>query len=330
MTPEGMDYSRVLENLLNSDITILILEQSMDKLDAMRLFARIVERRSFSAAARDLGIPRSSVTQGIKDLEARLNVRLLQRTTRQLRPTLDGEAYYRRCLSIVADIDEAEALFAGEKPKGTVRIDVHGTLARYFMLPGLSRFFELYPDIRLHVSEADGVVDLVREGVDCVLRAGEIKDTSLVGRRIAVLDKRTFASPDYLGRFGTPETPDDLEGHRMVGYQRSGLGEVIPLEFTVNSELRRVVLPTLVTVTGAETNVTSARLGFGLIQVPRYRVAADLAAGSLAEVLPSFPPAPLPVHVLYSHGRQLSPRVRVFVDWLAAEFARRLSPVLHP
>ena len=295
----------------------------MDRFDAMRLFARIVERRSFSLAASDLGIPRSTVTQGVKQLEARLGVRLLQRTTRQVSPTLDGEAYYRRCLAIIADIEDADAAFTGAKPKGLVRVDVHGTLARYFMLPGLPRFLELYPDIRLHIGEADRFVDLVREGVDCVLRAGQLADSALIGRRIALLEEGTFASPGYLSRFGTPQSPDDLEGHRMIGYTRSTPGDVIPLEFRVDGKLRSLTLPSVISVSGAETNVASARLGLGLIQVPRYRVAADLTAGTLVEVLADFPPSPLPVHVLYSHSRQLSPRVRVFIDWLASEFATR-------
>src|SRR5689334_18954901 len=123
----------------------------MDRVDAMRAFNRIVERRSFTLAAADLGLPRSTLTEAVQQLEARLGVRLLQRTTRQVRPTLDGEAYHRRCLAILADIEEAEAAFTGATPKGALRIDVHGTLARHFMLPGLPGFLERYPDIHLHI-----------------------------------------------------------------------------------------------------------------------------------------------------------------------------------
>ncbi len=302
----------------------------MDRIDAMRLFVRIVERRSFSSAALDLGIPRSTVTQGIQDLERRLGARLLQRTTRQVRPTLDGEAYYEKCQSILADIEEAEAAFTGAKPKGLLRVDVHGTLAQHFMMPGLPRFLQSYPDLQLLLSESDRFVDLMREGVDCVLRVGHLADSSLIGRRIAVLEEGTFASPDYLKRYGVPPSPDHLDGHRMIGFVSSTTGEVIPLEFTVKGKLRQMVLPASIMVTGAETNVAAARLGLGLIQVPRYRVAQDLAAGTLAEVLPGFPPTPSPVHVLYAQGRQLSLRVRVFVDWLAAEFSARLSADATP
>jgi len=295
----------------------------MDRFDAMRVFARIVDRRSFTLAAQDLGLPRSTVTEAVKQLEARLGVRLLQRTTRHVSPTLDGEAYHRRCLALIADLEDAEAAFSGAKPRGLLRVDLHGTLARHFLLPALPAFLERYPDLQLHIGEGDRLVDLVREGIDCVLRVGEPQDSAMVGRRIAMLEEATWASPDYLGRHGTPRTPDELAGHRMIGFVSSATGSVLPLEFTVEGALRRVTLPATVSVTGAETYVTLAKLGLGLIQVPRYHLAADLASGSLVEVLKDYPPSPTPVSVLYPQSRQLSPRVRVFIDWLASEFAVR-------
>jgi DNA-binding transcriptional LysR family regulator len=298
----------------------------MDRFDAMRVFARIVERRSFTQAADDLGLPRSSVTDAVKGLEARLGVPLLQRTTRQVSPTLDGEAYYQRCVSLIADMEDAEGAFVGAKPSGLVRVDVHGTQARYFLLPGLPRFRQQYPDIRLHFSEAHQPLDMIREGFDCILRAGELSDSPLIKRRLALLERGTFASPDYLGRFGTPQTPDDLAGHEMVGLLSPDSGDIVPLIFGAGGNARQVKLPAMVTVTGPETNVACACMGLGLIQVPRYRVASELAGGALLEVLAGFPPSPLPVHVLYSHTRQLSPRLRVFIDWMAEQFRDRLSP----
>ncbi len=299
----------------------------MDRLDAMRLFARIVERRSFTLAANDLGLPRSTVTETVQQLETRLGVRLLQRTTRHVAPTLDGEAYYRRCLTIISDIEEAEGAFTDVKPRGLLRIDVHGTMARNFLLPGLPRFLADYPDLQLHIGEGDRLVDLIREGIDCVVRAGALTDSTMIGRRIGTLIEVTCASPDYLARFGTPRTPDDLDGHRMIGFVSSRTGGVLPLEFTVDGALRHITLPSTVTVTGGETSVALAAQGLGLIQVPLYRIEPHLAAGTLVEVLPDFRPSPTPVSALYPHSRQLSPRVRVFVDWLAREFAAR-APAL--
>ncbi|AZN96781.1 LysR family transcriptional regulator [Mesorhizobium sp. M9A.F.Ca.ET.002.03.1.2] len=298
----------------------------MDRFDAMRVFTRIVERRSFTRAADDLGLPRSSVTDAVQGLEARLGVRLLQRTTRQVSPTLDGEAYYQRCVSLIADMEDAEGAFVGAKPSGLIRVDVHGTQARHFLLPGLPRFREMYPGIRLHFSEAHQPVDLIREGFDCILRAGELADSSLIKRRLATLERGTFASPDYLRRLGTPETPEDLDGHEMIGLLAPDTTEVIPLAFQIKGKVHRITLPAMMTVTGPETNVAAACLGLGLIQVPRYRVVSELANGSLVEVLSDFPPTPLPVHALYSHKHQLSPRLRVFIDWVAQQFRDRTAP----
>jgi DNA-binding transcriptional LysR family regulator len=297
----------------------------MDRFDAMRVFARIVERRSFTAAADDLGLPRSSVTDAVKGLEARLGVRLLQRTTRQVSPTLDGEAYYQRCVSLIADMEDAEGAFVGAKPSGQVRVDVHGTLARHFLLPDLPRFRQQYPDIRLHLSEAHQPLDMIREGFDCILRAGELSDSPLIRRRLALLERGTFASPEYLRRRGTPQTPDELGGHEMVGFLSPDTGEILPLVFGTGGKTRQVTLPAVVTVTGPETNVACACIGLGLIQVPRYRASSELAGGRLVEVLSGFPPSPLPVHVLYSHTRHLSPRLRVLIDWMAEQFRDRLS-----
>ncbi len=294
----------------------------MDRFDGMRVFTRVVERRSFTLAAEDLGLPRSTVTDAVKQLEARLGVRLLERTTRQVSPTLDGEAHYRRCLSLIADLEEAEAAFGGAKPKGLLRVDVHGTLARHFVLPRLPDFLAEYPGIELYMSEGDRLVDLVREGIDCVLRVGDLRDSDMIARRIAMLEEVTCAGPAYIERYGQPASVDDLDGHLMVGFHSSGSGALLPLEFTVNGTLREMTLRATVSVNGAESLVAAARLGLGLIQVPRYHIEQDLKRGTLVAVLADCPPSPTPVSLLYPRNRQLSPRVRVFIDWMTRAFAR--------
>ncbi len=295
----------------------------MDRIDAMRLFIRVVEQRSFTQAAQDLNLPRSTVTDAIKQLEARLQVRLLQRTTRHVSPTLDGEAYYQRCLTILADIEDAEMAFAGAKPRGLLRIDVHGTLARHFLLPELPDFLTQYPDIELFMSEGDRLVDPVREGIDCVVRVGKLKDSDMVARRLGELEEVTCAAPDYLQRFGTPHSISELEGHRMVGFRSSASGTLMPLEFTVAGQTRQVTLPCTVSVSAAESLVAAARMGLGIIQVPRYHLRDSLDNGSLLPLLPQFPSTPMPVSLLYPRNRQLSPRVRVFIDWFSKVFAAR-------
>jgi DNA-binding transcriptional LysR family regulator len=295
----------------------------MDRIDAMRLFTRVVEQSSFTQAAQDLGLPRSTVTDAIKQLEARLQVRLLQRTTRHVSPTLDGEAYYQRCLTILADIEDAEMAFAGAKPRGLLRIDVHGTLARHFLLPELPDFLAQYPDIELFMSEGDRLVDPVREGIDCVVRVGRLKDSDMVARRLGELDEVTCAAPGYLQRFGTPLSLDELDGHRMVGFRSSASGTIMPLEFNVAGQSHQVTLPCTVSVSAAESLVAAAQMGLGIIQVPRYHLRDSLDNGSLLPLLPQFPSTPMPVSLLYPRNRQLSPRVRVFIDWFSKAFAAR-------
>lgn len=293
----------------------------MDRFDAMRIFARVTERRSFSLAAEDLGLPRSTVTDAVKLLERRLDVRLLERTTRVVRPTLDGEAYYQRCIRLIADLEDAEAGFSGAKPSGLLRVDLHGTQARHFLLPGMPAFLERYPEIQLHISETHQPMDIVREGYDCIVRVGRLSDSNLIQRKLAELSRGTFASPDYLAKSGLPKTIDDLEeGHRMVGLLAPDQPEVAPLAFDVDGQIREMVLPAVITVTGSETNVASACAGLGIIQVPRYRITSEVANGALVEILADTPPPPIPVHALYSHTRQLSPRLRVFLDWMTQQY----------
>src|SRR5580692_11146552 len=191
----------------------------MDRFDSMNLLIRVVERRSFTAAASDLGLPRSSATLAIKQFEERLGIRLLHRTTRHVTPTAEGEVYYRRCKAILAEIEDAEAALAGGEVRGLLRIDVHGPMARTFVLPGLT----------LHIGEGDRFVDLVREGYDCVIRAGEITGSDMIVRRLGLAYEGTFASPAYLARKGTPRTLGDLQGHEMIGFSSSRTGQVLPL-----------------------------------------------------------------------------------------------------
>lgn len=288
----------------------------MDRFDDMRIFLRVVEMRSFRKAALALSLPASTVTDAVKRAETRLGVRLLDRTTRVVAPTLDGEAWYRRCQRIVAELEDAEAGFRDAAPAGRLRIDIHGKLARHFLLPVLPEFLARHPQIDLVLSEGDRLVDLIREGVDCVIRVGAAPDSDLIRRGLGQLPEITVAAPDYLARHGVPASPDDLDGHRMVGFLSSATGAVLPLQFMVGGRAVLRALPVALTVTGGETMVAAARLGLGLVQAPRYDLQSDLTAGRLVEVLAATPPAPLDVAALYPRDRQLSPRVRVFLDWI--------------
>lgn len=292
----------------------------MDRFQEMQVFVRIAERHSFSAAADDLQIPRATVTNLVKRLEQRLGARLLERTTRTVRLTHDGEAYYHRCLRLLADLEEAEGSFRDTAPKGLLRVNLQGTLARNFVVPALPGFLAQYPQIELQMGEDDRLVDLVREGVDCVLRAGTLQDSLMVGRRVGLMEQVTCASPAYLARFGEPADLAALATHQAVNYISSATGKAVPLEFMVNGQLVPVYLQGLVSVTGADLYAGSAVAGLGLVQVPRYRIRQELEDGQLKEILPAFAPPPMPVSVLYPQNRQLSSRVRVFVQWMAQLF----------
>jgi len=296
----------------------------MDRFEAMQVFVKVAELASFTRAAEQLDLPRATVTHTIQQLEKRLGVRLLQRTTRHVSATPDGEAYLARCVRLLADLQETEDAFGGRavRPSGKLRVDLQGTLATHFLLPHIGEFFARYPDIELDIGMGDRMVDLVREGIDCVLRAGEPRDSSMVGRRVAQLEQVTCASAGYLAANGTPATPADLARHRAVNYAGAS-GKALPFDFVVDGDARSLQVRGAVMVRQADAYVQCCIAGLGLIQLPRYHVAAALADGTLREVLADFRPAPMPVSVLYPHSRQLSPRVRVFVDWVSERMQRR-------
>ncbi|MBB4099358.1 LysR family transcriptional regulator [Sphingomonas kyeonggiensis] len=262
------------------------------------------------------------MTRAIQQLEAHLGTRLLERTTRAVRPTDDGNIYYGRCVRLLADLDEVESGFRASEPKGPLCVDMQGTLARFFVLPALPDFIRQHPAVEIRLSETDRMVDLVEEGVDCVLRAGVLPDSSLVGRKVAESAQLTLGSPVYFERFGLPLTLDDLNGHRMVAYAASASGQPYALDFEVKGVVREVMLPFDVTVRGAEIYTAAGVAGLGIIQVPRYRVQQQIEAGELVPVLQHTPPPRMPISVLHPGHRNISPRTRVFADWLAALFER--------
>nr|WP_178115340.1 LysR family transcriptional regulator [Pseudomonas sp. SWRI 103] len=286
----------------------------------MRVFVRIYERSSFTLAADDLNLPRATLTHTLNQFEAWLGTRLLERSTRRVRPTLDGEAYYPRCVQLLAELEEAELAFRSVAPQGRLRVDLHGTLAKYFVIPALPQFMERYPQIELSISEADRFVDLIAEGVDCVLRAGTLTDSALIGRRVATLRQVTCASPAYLRKYGEPKGLAELGGHRAVNYVSRTTAKLFPFEFMVDGQLQEVSIEGALSVFGAEIYSASAMAGLGIIQCPHYRMAELIERGVMHEILTDTPPPLMPVSVLYPHNRHTSPRVRVFVDWLAEIF----------
>lgn len=304
----------------------------MDRFDALQLFLRIVELRSFTAAANALDIPRATATHAIKELEGRLGVRLLERTTRQVRPTLDGQAFYERGKRVMAELEDAESSLSSQlsNPRGTLRLDLHGTHAAMIILPRIGEFHARYPHISLSISSGDRLVDLVGEGIDCVVRAGVPRESSLVARRLADLPEVVCASPDYLARHGTPRHPEDIGKHQGVGFFAANHDYRYPFTLRVDGEVAAFHPRGWISVSDAECYTQAGLAGCGLIQVPRFRIEDHLRAGRLVPVLEDWPCPTLPVSVLYPSQRNLAPRVRVFVDWVVALYAERFGPASAP
>ena len=291
----------------------------MDRFNAMRVFTRIVELGGFAKAADSLQLPRASVTVLIKQLEAHLGVQLLQRTTRQVSPTLDGAAYYQRCVRLLSDLEETEAVFSTRRqnPRGTLSVDMPSGIGRSIVIPALPQFTARYPQIELEIGLNDRPVDLIREGVDCVLRGGPALDESLVARPLAMMEQVTLASPAYLERMGVPTSLDELVAHhQMVEYVSSTSGKRFGLEFQLGSELRAINLPKRIAVNSADGYFAACAAGYGLIQAPHYHAMRQLAEGTLVPVLAELAVPEMALTALYPPHRQLSQRVRVFVDWL--------------
>jgi len=248
----------------------------------------------------------------------------MHRTTRRLSLTPDGAAYYERCVRILSDVEETEASFqrGNKKPTGKLRIDMPGSIGRLLVIPSLCEFHTRYPDIDLQLGLTDRPVDLLQEGVDCVVRVGALQDSSLVARRIGLFEHVSCASPAYLKHFGTPQSIEDLENHKAVNYFSSRTGRVIDWSFKVDEKEIEVKMKSIVSVNDADAYVTCGLEGFGLIQPAFYMVLPHLRSGELVEVLPDLKPLPMPISVVYPHSRHLSSKVRVFVDWIAEIFDR--------
>lgn len=294
----------------------------MDRFQAMQVFTRVVDANSFTRAADSLGLPRTTVTNIIQGLERLLQVRLLNRTTRKLSLTTDGAAYYERCIRILADVEETEASFheSARGPKGRLRVDMPASIARTMVIPQISSFYQTYPDLELMIGMGDRPVDMVQEAVDCVVRVGELADSSMVARRIGVFESITCAAPSYVAQYGTPNTIDDLAHHRAVQYFSSTTGRDYDWDFVIDGQDTEVRVPSVLSTNDSDAYLDCGLQGLGLIKPPVYMALPYLRSGQLIEVLPNLISKPQPISVIYLHNRHLSSKVRAFVDWIAERF----------
>lgn len=299
--------------------------RAVDRLQAMQVFVQVVDAGSFTRAADVLRLPKASVTILVQGLEAHLRTKLLNRTTRRVSVTADGAAYYERCVRILAEVEETESALSrtSTAPRGRLRVDVPASFGRRLLVPALGDFLERYPEIRLEVGCTDRPVDLLEEGVDCVVRGGEQADSSLVARRVATIPFVTCATPAYLARYGVPSHPNDLERHRCIRFFLPKTGRIVEWEFTRDGRRITPALEGWLALNDGEAYAAAGIAGLGVMHVPRFLIDEALAGARLTPLLEDWDTAPLPVFVMYPQNRHLSAKVRAFVDWVAELFARQ-------
>jgi len=304
----------------------------MNKLQAMEVFVQVVDAGGFTRASETLQLPKATVSTLVAGLESALSVKLLHRTTRHVSVTADGAAYYERCLRILADVKDAEESLSRTRlsPSGRLRVDAPTGLANEILVPALPSFFEQYPDIQLELGCSDRPVDLIEEGVDCAVRGGQLADSTLIARRVGVLNFVTCAAPSYLARFGTPAHPRDLERHRCVNYFSSKTGKIYNWDYSRDGERIEMALPGVVALNDSNAYLQAGLAGLGIIMMTDVQLGSHGADGRLVRVLQDWVTDPLPIHVVYPQNRHLSAKVRVFVEWVADLMASHPQMRLRP
>lgn len=294
----------------------------MDRFDQYRVFAQVAEMGSFIKAANALDAPRASVSAAIQQLESQLGVRLLHRTTRQVRLTADGEQLLARVRPLLAEVEDIDQLFHASQRQvsGRLSVDVPSRIARRLIAPALPNLLRRHPRLELALRSTDRAIDLVHEGVDCAVRIGALADSSLVVRPLGHIALINCASPAYLRDHGEPRQPADLsDGHWSVGYASPKTGRELPWEVGAgDAGTPPAPLPSRVVVDNAENYIACCLAGLGLIQIPRFDVQHLLDAGELMEVMPGFRADAMPVSLIYPHRRQRTRRLTVFQEWFEA------------
>ena len=297
----------------------------MDRFDAMQAFARVVETGSFTKAAATLHMSKTIVTQLVQQLEARLRVRLLNRTTRKVNVTADGAAYYERVVRLLADVDDAETSLssASMAPRGRLRVDVPSPFARMLLIPALPAFYARYPEIQLTLGVSYRLIDIIGENVDCVVRGGEITDQSLIARHVGDLQLGIYATPDYLQRAGTPMHPRELEaaGHHTVGFLWSRTGKALPYAMQRCEEPIEAHGRPLLTVDDGNAYLAAGLAGLGMLWLPHYMAKPHLASGELVRLFEDWQMTPMPMYLAFPPNRHVSAKLRVFIDWVVALMA---------
>ena len=308
----------------------------MDRIAAMNAFVRVVEAGTFTKAADTLDVPNATVTRLIQGLEEELKVRLLHRTTRSVTVTPEGATYYERVVRLLADLADIESTTRQSlaKPSGKVRVEAAAAIGTMVLVPALADFYRQYPDVEVELGVGNKRTDLVAEGVDCAIRAGEVSEQLMVARRIGAFTFTTCATPAFLEAHGTPATPEEVAARPTVGMIAGARHRPLPFRFSAGSSETELALNHMLVVNDTNSYLAAGLAGLGIIQAPSYAVHDAIKAGKLVPLLQDRQTQPSPVSVLYAPNRYLSAKVRVFIDWTVALFERheclrlrlRLSP----
>jgi DNA-binding transcriptional LysR family regulator len=298
-----------------------LIGNNMDKLDAMQAFTKVVTLGGYAAAARQLGRTRSAISKAVMELEHLLGVRLLDRTTRKVRPTEAGLAYFERCVAVLGEIEETEIQIAGlhDAPKGVLRVNGPMSFGTAYLAGAVTDFLSFYPDLKVELLLNDRFIDPLEEGVDVTVRIGELADSSLVARRLAATRRLLLAAPDYLARHGTPQEPDDLAHHRCLVYGQVAARQRWQLRR--DGETISAPVASALCANNGEVLREAACKGLGVALLPTVIAGDAIKTGRLIVVLEAFSPPPLPIHALYAPNRFLAAKTRLFIDFLAARFA---------
>ncbi len=300
----------------------------MDKIGRLRVFIQVADVGSFIRASQILLMPKTTVSAAIQQLEHEMGARLFHRTTRRVQLTSDGELLLEKARSLLFDVQALESLFQRHNGPigGRLTVDVPSRIARRMIVPALPDFFLQYPEIQLFLSASDRSVDLIQEGIDCVVRVGSLSDSSLVSQPLGRLSMINCASPDYLQRYGTPEHPAQLEEHWVVGYAQSTLAGADSWQWQHDGQRFEKTLPSRVTVNNVENYIGCCLVGLGMMQIPRFDVQHYLDSGKLCEILPQARPPAMSMALLYPHRRQRSARLTAFAEW----FSQLIKPFCEP
>ncbi|PCI29920.1 MAG: LysR family transcriptional regulator [SAR324 cluster bacterium] len=288
----------------------------MDTLEGMRVFTKVVEAKGFSAAARKMGMSKSLVSKYVGQLEERLKVRLMDRTTRGLNLTETGKAYYERSIRLLEDFDELECTISTQhsSPRGQLRLTAPQTFGELYLVPVLEQFMSDYPDISVDLNLSDHFVSLIDEGYDLAIRIADLPDSSLIARRLAPCRLLLSASPKYLEQKGTPQQPKELRDHACILYANSPTPE--SWSFLVNGKKESVAVQGPIRTNNAIVSRDLGISGFGIVASPYFIVASAIQSGELVPILESFEHSNAAIYAVYPHSRHLSAKVRVFIDYL--------------